>query len=491
MPIPMAEEKPLPCVIYCHGNSGCRADASEAAVILLPSNITVFSLDFSGSGLSEGEYVTLGWNEKDDLKAVVEHLRTDKRVSCIGLWGRSMGAVTSLMYGAEDPSIAGMVLDSPFSNLVELMMELVDVYKVRLPKFTLKVAIQYMRKIIQRKAHFDILELDAIKVAKKSFIPALFGHAAEDSFIQPHHSDLIYKAYMGDKNIIKFEGDHNTPRPRFYYDSINIFFHNVLQPPEDPVAELTTNTSFIDTDDFMYDNESIGYQVLMAMQPSFLPPDLSGFRPDISNSSDSDSAWQISHSEVPSDLDGFQSDLSKLLEKGNLDAGIDGGLSPQSLLNHGNVDESSSRGPHNEMIHEDTWDSSFLQEFSEPLCQEIFADFPSTVEDEERMINEAIAASLQETNINNCHPKEGNSPSVETSTSSPSSSTLPSHGTVSTVSSTDDQASSNGSIPGKKGDEQPASMEPHTVGTLEALGQRWGLGIFRSMSNKHSSNNQS
>lgn len=40
------------------------------------------------------------------------------------------------MYGAEDPSIAGMVLDSPFSDLVDLMMELVDTYKVRLPKFT-------------------------------------------------------------------------------------------------------------------------------------------------------------------------------------------------------------------------------------------------------------------------------------------------------------------------------------------------------------------
>lgn len=43
--------------------SGCRADASEVAIILLPSNITVFTLDFSGSGLSEGEHVTLGWNE--------------------------------------------------------------------------------------------------------------------------------------------------------------------------------------------------------------------------------------------------------------------------------------------------------------------------------------------------------------------------------------------------------------------------------------------
>ena len=38
---------------------------------------------------------------------------------------------------------------------------------------------------------------------------------------------------QGDKNIIKFEGDHNSPRPQFYFDSINIFFHNILQPPED------------------------------------------------------------------------------------------------------------------------------------------------------------------------------------------------------------------------------------------------------------------
>ncbi|XP_062215543.1 uncharacterized protein LOC133916068 isoform X2 [Phragmites australis] len=234
MPAVIPEEKILPCVIYCHGNSGCRADGSEAAIILLPSNITVFTLDFSGSGLSEGDHVTLGWNEREDLKAVVNYLRTDGNVSCIALWGRSMGAVTSLMYGADDPSIAGMVLDSPFSNLVDLMMELVDTYKYPLPKFTVKLAIQHMRKIVKRKANFDIMDLDTIQVAKRCFVPALFGHATEDDFILPHHSDKIYESYVGDKNIIKFDGDHNSPRPQFYFDSITIFFHNVLNPPDVP-----------------------------------------------------------------------------------------------------------------------------------------------------------------------------------------------------------------------------------------------------------------
>ncbi|RXH99522.1 hypothetical protein DVH24_011847 [Malus domestica] len=105
---------------------GCRADANEAAVMLLPSNITVFTLDFSGSGLSDGDYVSLGWHERDDLKIVVSYLRSKKQNLRIGLWGRSMGAVTCLLYGAEDPSIAGMVLDSAFSSLYVLMMELVD-----------------------------------------------------------------------------------------------------------------------------------------------------------------------------------------------------------------------------------------------------------------------------------------------------------------------------------------------------------------------------
>ncbi|KDP29023.1 hypothetical protein JCGZ_16412 [Jatropha curcas] len=232
VPSPFPEDTPLPCVIYCHGNSGCRADANEAAVILLPSNITVFTLDFSGSGLSDGDYVSLGWHERDDLKVVISYLRSNQQISCIGLWGRSMGAVTCLLYGAEDPSIAGMVLDSAFSNLFDLMMELVDVYKIRLPKFTVKMAVQYMRRIIQKKAKFDIMDLNCLKVAPKTFIPALFGHASDDKFIQSHHSDLIFKAYAGDKNMIKFDGDHNSSRPQFYYDSVSIFFFNVLHPPQ-------------------------------------------------------------------------------------------------------------------------------------------------------------------------------------------------------------------------------------------------------------------
>ncbi|KAL8088830.1 uncharacterized protein LOC141697078 isoform X1 [Apium graveolens] len=269
VPSTFPNETSLPCVIYCHGNSGCRADANEAAVILLPFNITVFTLDFSGSGLSDGDYVSLGWHEKDDLKVAVSYLRSNNQISCIGLWGRSMGAVTSLLYGAEDPSIAGMVLDSAFSNLFDLMMELVDVYKIRLPKFTVKVAVQYMRRVIQKRAKFDIMDLKCVQVAPKTFIPALFGHANDDKFIKPSHSDLIFESYAGDKNIIKFDGDHNSSRPQFYYDSVSIFFYNVLHPPRPTAPYSKKVEKYYDLGDLKFGagmDESLLYEIISGIR---------------------------------------------------------------------------------------------------------------------------------------------------------------------------------------------------------------------------------
>lgn len=41
---------------------------------------------------SDGEHVTLGYFEREDLLCVVAHLRATDVVSTIALWGRSMGA---------------------------------------------------------------------------------------------------------------------------------------------------------------------------------------------------------------------------------------------------------------------------------------------------------------------------------------------------------------------------------------------------------------
>jgi hypothetical protein len=139
-----------------------------------------------------------------------------------------MGAVTAIMYGDRDPTIAGMILDSPFSSLQMLVEELVK-DKVSLPNFIVNQALKLVKSTVSKKAHFKLDDIEPIKYAKTCFIPALFVAAKDDNFVKPHHAKILHDSYPGDKNIVSIEGDHNSSRPRFFKDSAAIFFYNVLQ----------------------------------------------------------------------------------------------------------------------------------------------------------------------------------------------------------------------------------------------------------------------
>ena len=139
-----------------------------------------------------------------------------------------MGAVTSLMYVAKDPTIAGMVLDSPFSSLKLLVSELVS-DKVSLPEFIVNQALKLVKSTVKKKAKFELDDIEPIKYAESCFIPCLFVHAKGDDFVKPHHSKKLYDVYPGDKNLVNIDGDHNSYRPKFFKDSAGIFFYNTLQ----------------------------------------------------------------------------------------------------------------------------------------------------------------------------------------------------------------------------------------------------------------------
>ena len=222
---------PKPCVIYLHGNAACRGAAIALLDHLLPLGVSVFALDFSGSGASDGDYVSLGFFEREDVAAVISHLRASGEVSTIGLWGHSMGAATALMYADRDPSIAAMVCDSPFADLQQLANELVlrgQEMGIRVPAVAVSIAMSAIRRTVRRTASFDPKDVSPIANVASAFVPALFAHGARDAFIQPHHSEQIHEAYAGDKNLIIFDGDHNSRRPQFLFDSASIFLRQTL-----------------------------------------------------------------------------------------------------------------------------------------------------------------------------------------------------------------------------------------------------------------------
>lgn len=201
------------CVVFCHGHGSNRLHGFQLVSILLPLNISVVCFDFSGSGMSGGEFTSLGYYERDDLRCVIEHLREQRGFTRIGVWGVSMGASTALMHAARDPMLAGVVADSPFSDLRTLIRELCAKW-VPLPWALLSGVMCVVRRSIQKKALFDIYDVAPHEHMANCHVPVYFLHGDKDDFISPKHSEELRRCCGGDADLLKVhEGTHNSSRP--------------------------------------------------------------------------------------------------------------------------------------------------------------------------------------------------------------------------------------------------------------------------------------
>lgn len=228
-----------PCIIYCHGNAGSRLESREVLSTALSLGASFFAFDFAGSGISEGEHVSLGWYEQHDLSAVVRHLRFHCCVGRIVLWGRSMGAVTSLLYSdytRDAPEVHGMVLDSPFSDFEVIATERVDHARSKGligpgAACLVPVVIAMLSSSIEAAAGFDPRNLDPLTAAGRSTIPALFLIADNDQFVPPSHGQKLFGTYAGAKGLLSFAGDHNSRRPPGMYEYAAKFVEPCLKVP--------------------------------------------------------------------------------------------------------------------------------------------------------------------------------------------------------------------------------------------------------------------
>eukprot|EP00984_Skeletonema_dohrnii_P030339 scaffold21743_cov144-Skeletonema_dohrnii-CCMP3373.AAC.5 len=221
-----------PVVIYLHGNSSSRTEVIPQLGHFFALGLSVVAFDFCGSGRSEGDFVSLGYYEREDLQTVINHLRASGTVSSIALWGRSMGAATALMYGSRDNTISCMILDSPFIDLATLAQELVERGKehgVHVPQIVVSMVMRMLKSSVKQEARFNIKHISPVSHAPKCFIPAMIVAGEHDDFIKKRHAEVIHREYAGDKNLVIVDGDHNSPRPRYMVQGAMLFLQACMK----------------------------------------------------------------------------------------------------------------------------------------------------------------------------------------------------------------------------------------------------------------------
>ena len=218
----------MPVILYLHGNSSSRLEGLNNLKLLLNLNINLFVFDFPGCGLSEGEYISLGYHEKNDVKIIMDFLEKIPGVGNIGIWGRSMGAATTLLYTYKDPRVKAICVDSPFERFEKLAEELV-IKQINLPKFLISGALKLIKSTVKSKNGLDISKLNPIEKVEKTYQPALFIHAINDELINVEHSINLFNNYGGPKSLKCCDtGGHNSKRPKIVKNEIGDFFKKYL-----------------------------------------------------------------------------------------------------------------------------------------------------------------------------------------------------------------------------------------------------------------------
>jgi pimeloyl-ACP methyl ester carboxylesterase len=130
----------------------------------------------------------------------MDYLKEYHNVESISVWGRSMGASTCLLYENHSNDIAALALDSPFANL-PAMCEYHAHKMILIPAFLTRYLLSFIRKTIQKKAHFDIFDVNPHKSAANFKIPSYFFAAKNDELVPLQHSYSVYQEYGGLKHF--------------------------------------------------------------------------------------------------------------------------------------------------------------------------------------------------------------------------------------------------------------------------------------------------
>lgn len=204
-------------IVMSHGHTYTHHGCLKYARMMMEYGFNIVLYDQPYHGNSGGKYTTLGYKEKHDLYNVITDtiLRYGDDIT-IGTYGESMGAVTVLLEAAMDDRVQFIFSDCGFSNLSDLMNEILkNIY--RIPLIPFKWFSDIIFRIFSGSRYNGI---SPIKALKQINVPIFFAHGEADNFISYKHTIKMFESYSGPKEIF-IGGNESLHASSYYKDTKN------------------------------------------------------------------------------------------------------------------------------------------------------------------------------------------------------------------------------------------------------------------------------
>ena len=218
-------------VVLLHGYRCDRREVLPHADMLYGAGFTVLLFDFRNRGGSEGDFVSLGFFERDDTQAAIDYLksRTDVMSDGIGLLGISQGGATAIMTAAASEDVDAVFAEASFRSLDSAIAQSFSHF-IGLPAFPFAPITVWLAELKAGIRSEDIVPERVVRDVSPR--PLLIAHGLDDETISPADSEAIFAAAEEPKELWLIPGaDHGkgaTTVPDAYRDRIVAFFDDNL-----------------------------------------------------------------------------------------------------------------------------------------------------------------------------------------------------------------------------------------------------------------------
>ncbi len=184
--------------VIAHGYSYTHHGAVKYAQMMRELGYNIVMFDERFHGLTGGSNCSMGFYEKFDLYDIISDTftRFDNDIY-LGTYGESMGGAAVVLEQALDKRIKFVITDCAFSDLSLLLGHLIK-SRTGLPKYPIIWIANLFFKLVTKVSIFQVSPKNALRDAS---VPMLFMHGAEDGFIPPLHSQILYDACQTGKDI--------------------------------------------------------------------------------------------------------------------------------------------------------------------------------------------------------------------------------------------------------------------------------------------------
>lgn len=155
-----------PAVVIVHGVGDSLESFVDHGLEFAARGHTVLLLDTRGHGGSEGDRITLGAREREDVRAAMDRLRRDGMAeSGLLLIGHSMGGVAVLRAAAGQPDVRAVIVEAPYDTFRETIARHAAVF-YHLPRWVPLIPLSIA--LAEWRAGFDADEVDAMAAASQA-----------------------------------------------------------------------------------------------------------------------------------------------------------------------------------------------------------------------------------------------------------------------------------------------------------------------------------